>query len=339
MAKVKTWEAAIGERTHDPADEDVLLSDKVSERRRKQITRQEEEDEAAHRARMAELAKKTVTSEAAVEKSGEKKDESVGFKITGGMNLGNIDYPAMLQKQIDERDELRRQAEESAGRQQQVSEELREKLHASEMEVLKTSFTAQMQLLTKMIESNASRGGFAEQLAAARETAKELGFSQGQPNGGSEMIQLELKKLDFEQAVALRRLNREEKESDKKWQLELRRLDDEREVRKAELARDAKKDEMFAKAPEVLGRAFGRAIVESGGDSGDITEQPQHPVGKMPGITAGIGQSGETECIKCQQPVAVGATARKAVCANCGATYPIKRVQSSPEPEEVTEEE
>jgi len=329
------WESAIGERTENPADGDALLAQSKSDRERKRITRQEQIDDAEHAARMAKLAKETVISEAAMEKTGEKKEESSsgGFKITGGMNLGNIDYPAMLQKQIDERDELRKQAEDVAGRQQQISDELRERLHASEMQVLKTSFEAQMQILTKMIEANASKGGFTDQLTAAREIAKELGYERGAPSGGSEMIQIELKKLDFEHQVAMRRMGKEDKAEERRWQLDLRRLDDEREAKTAELALVRERNEMFAKAPEMIGTAVAKGLMASGGE----TEGVPTPKGVGQAITAAVGEGGEAECVQCHQPVAVGPTARMAVCAGCGAKYPIKRVQAESPGE--TEEE
>jgi len=338
MAK-KAWEAAIGEPATNPGNADLLLSDKVSERKRKQITRQEEEDEAAHQARMAKLAKETATSEAAVEKTSEKKEEGGigGFKITGGMNLGNIDYPAMLQKQIDERDDLRKQAEETAGRQQQISDELRERLHVSEMQVLKTSFEAQMQLLTKMIEANASKGGFTEQLTAAREIAKELGFEKGATGAGSsEMIQVELKKLDFEHQVAMRKMAKDDRAEERRWKLELRRLDDERTAKTEELAQARERNAMFAKAPEMIGTAFAKGLAASGGETEVASDPPPVRKGQAQAITAGIGEGGEAKCSQCGQPVAVGPTAGTAVCASCGAKYPIRRVQaeSPAEPEE-----
>lgn len=320
----KSWETAIGGPTVDPVDSDLLLSEKISERKRKQIARQEEEDEAAHTARMAELAKKTATSEAAVEKSGEKKEESGGIKVDGAFKLGTIDWQQEQKERIAERDRLREQAEESAAHQQQVSEELREKLHAAEIDVLKTSFNAQMQLITEMIKQNASKGSFAEQLNAAREIAKDLGFSQGKPNGGDLMIQIELKKLDFEQAKALRELTRAEKAEQRKWEMEIRRLDEEKEERKARLANDEKRLEFFKGAPKVLGEAIGQAIL-AGGVNKPIsgkTGKAQHY--EMP---AEQGEGGSTVCPQCESEIGVGPTARLAVCSNCGTKITIKRTQ------------
>ena len=325
----KEWENAVGEVSVDPLEADTLLTQAKSDREKKRILRQEEIESAEHETKKAKLDKEKAAAEAATESAGEKKeDSSGGFKITGGMHLGNIDYPAMLQKQIDERDELRKQAELAATNQQLVSEDLRERLHASEMLVLKTSFETQMQLLTKMIETNASKGGFTEQLNAARETAKELGFSQGTPGAGtsSEIIQIELKKLDFDHQLALRKMSRDDKSEERRWQMELRRLDDERVAKTAELALAREKNEMFSKAPEMIGAAIAKGMMASEGETGGAGVSSQRK--SMPGITAGVGESGEVKCSQCEQPVAIGPTAKMAVCAGCGAKYSIKRVQA-----------
>jgi len=203
--------------------------------------------------------------------------------------------------------------------------------------VMKTGFEAQMQMLGKLIESNAAKGGILEQLTMAKEMAKELGFVQGQPNGGSEMIQVELKRLDFEHQTAMRQMSRDDKAEERRWQIELRRLDDERDGKREELAQSRERNEMFAKAPELIGTAIAKGMLASGGGA-EVASKPASK-GSMP-VTAGIGESGEFECVQCHQPVAIGPTARQAVCATtgCGAKYHIQRVQAE-SPGESEEEE
>ena len=332
----KSWEIEIGEPSGNPVDGDVVLSDAVSQRKRKQLQRQEEVDAAEHKTKIAKLKKDETSAEAAVERTGERKDETGGIKVEGSVKLGTIDYQKIQQQQIDDRDELRKQAEEAASRQQIISDDLREKLHNAEMLVLKTSFEAQMQLLTRMIEGNASKGNFGDQLNAAREIAKELGFSQGAPSGGGETIQIELKKLDFEHQVAMRKMAKDDKADEKRWQLELRKLDDEREAAKAELVRQTKKDEFISQAPAAIGTAIAKGLMISGGQVN--TDSSHSPGERMGGITAGIGESGEAECTQCHQTLAIGPTARVAVCAGCGAKYHISRVQAESQGEAEEEE-
>ena len=285
---------------------------------------------------MAELRKKEKSAESAVEKAGEKKAEAGGIKVEGAVKLGTIDYQAMLQQQMAERDDLRKQAEDAASKQAAISDELREKLHASEMQVLKTSFDAQMQVLTKMIEANASKGGFTEQLTAARAIADELGYQRGTTGGnGSEMIRIELKKLDFEHQVAMRRMAKEDKAEERKWQLELRRLDDERAAKRQELAQDAERNELIAKTPQVIANAFAQGLMANQGKGGRVTEEApsgtKAPRGeKGHHVEAGWGETGEVECPSCNQPIAIGSTAQTAVCTTCGERVPIRRVGERP---------
>ncbi len=315
----KDYLLALGERSVNPMDTDELLKSKISERKRKEIERQEELDEATHDARLAKAKKETATSEAAVEKSGERQEGSGGIRLTGTIN-----YPEMLEKQIADRDNLRVEAEQAAANQQQISENLRERLHASELLVMKTGFEAQMQMLGKLIESNATKGGIVEQLTAARALAEEIGYQKGTPGGGSEMIQVELKKLDFEQAIALRKLAKEDKAEERRWQMEIRRLDDEREVAKAKLAQEEKKMAFLNQAPNVLGAAIGRGIAEAGGIDAPATISRKAKHYELP---VPMGQGGNTNCPECQADVGVGPTARTAVCAKCETKISIKRVQ------------
>jgi len=321
----KAFTTAFGKASSQLENQDTLLAGKISDRERNRIAREEEKDEAKHKAEMAKLRKEETSADAAVEKTGEKKEDTGGIKTKGEFNIGSFNIQEMLQQQITDRDKLKDEAETAAANQQQISNDLRERLHAADILVLKTGFEAQMQMLTKMIESNASKGNFTEELTAARTIAEELGYQKGAAGGGSEMIQLELKKLDFEHQMAMRKMAKEDKSEERRWQMELRRLDDERESKKAELAQQAKKDDMFAKAPEVIGRAIGRAAMESSGGVG--AEAPVSAGGKTRGIEVGLGEGGEFPCVQCKQPVAIGPTARSAVCAGCGMRYPIQRVQ------------
>lgn len=333
----KEWEMGIGEVNANPGAADELLASTVSKRKRREIERQEELDEAEHTAKMAELDKKTKSAEAASEKVEEKKEPEQGFKMKGEFDLGRFNVQEMLMQQQSELRDLKKEADEAARSQTAISEDLRERLHAKEMEVLKTSFEAQMQILTKMIESNASRGSFADQLNAAREIAKELGFSQ--PTGQVEdpMTALKLKEMEFNQTLELRRLAREEKMSDRDWQLQLRRLDDERDRARREMERNARKDEMFAKTPEIIGRAIGQAMI--GGQEAPTHEAAPKQRRSSYHIEAYDGDAGETACPECGGKIAIAPTARSAVCPGCNLRVPITRIGRRGEEVETGEEE
>lgn len=317
----KEWELEVGERIRAPEDGDSLFEEAVAERRRKRIERQEELDEAQHRAKMASLTKETASSEAAVQKID--RPEPGGFQIKGSMNLGNIDYQQMIEEQKKEREELRRQAEESAAHQHDVNDDLRERLHEKDIEILRTTFLAQQQMMEQMIKNNAPRQTFLEQLEATKAVAMQLGFSQGSGSAPMDMqSQIKLKELEFNQSVALRKMEEESKARDRQWGLELEKFKDEREARKIEAARQQEKDKMFANIPAMFGGAVARGLM-------DAEDEPSNPVTRQPQVVeAGIGESGEIDC-SCGSKMGIGPTSSRAICASCGAQYLIKRLPSA----------
>jgi len=282
-------------------------------------------------------------------RSGEDKSKETpkeAVKVTGSVDLGHFNYQEILQQQQQDLKELKREAEDQAGRQAAVSNELREKLHDKEMEVLKTSFGAQMQVLTKMIETNASKGNFMEQYGSVVETAKALGYSQPQMAGDLNS-QVELKKMEFNQAMELKKMAREERRADREFQRQLNRDADERERqsnrdteeredKKDERSRQARRDDMIAKAPQVIGGAIAQGLLANEGKGGGVAQEAtseapseaKAPKGKH--IEAGWGEIGEVECPGCSEPLAIGPTAKVAVCANCSQKVPIRRVGERP---------
>lgn len=89
--------------------------------------------------------------------------------------------------------------------------------------------------------------------------------------------------------------------------------------------------EFFNQAPKVIGAAFGQALRDGGGGGGGVASAVKNG-GKMQNVTAGVGEAGEFECSQCKQPVALGPTAKQAVCSGCGARYPITRVEAEGTP-------
>lgn len=346
----KDFLLALGERSVNPVDTDELLRSKISERKRREVERQEEIDEQQHKSKLAELKKKETSAEAAVEKTGEKKSEEL-FKISGGVNLGTIDLQAERKEAKELLEKMKKDADEAAAATGQENLQLREQVHIQQIKVLETSFKAQMDALSKAMETSSSRGNFVEQLAAARAVAEELGYQKGNIGGsGSELIQVELKKLDFEHQVAMRRMIKDDKAEERRWQLELRRLDDERdakreelrdkkEFQKGQLTQDAQRNDMIAKAPAMIGNVFAQALMANQGKEGGVAQEAtgealpetKAPKGKQEKhVEAGWGDSGEVECPGCSQPLAIGPTATVAVCANCGQKVPIRRVGEKP---------
>ncbi len=264
-------------------------------------------------------------------------------KVKGSVDLGTFNYQDLLKQQSDDLRQLKKEAEESAGQTQQENNELRERLHAKEMEVLTTGFNAQMQVVTKMIESNASRGSFMDQYNGVMEMAKTIGFSQPQLAGDVSSA-MALEKMKFDQNIELKKMAREEKRADREFQRQLNMDVEEREAKKVEQIQQAKRDDMFAKAPQVIGGAIASGLLANKGNGEGVSEEaparaeaskgkhgPHTPKGKPgPHLEAGWGETGEAECPGCNQPIAVGPTATAAVCANCGDSVPITRIGEKP---------
>lgn len=270
----------------------------------------------------ADAAKAKADRERAESGESKGKEGDTGFKLKGSMDIGDFKIQEILTRQTEELKELKREAEESAGRQQAISEDLRERLHTKELEVQNTRFEAQMQILTKMIEANASKGNFMDQYNMTKELATQIGFAAPGAQATDLQTTLELKKLDFEQTRELRRLAREDKSEERRWQLEVRRLDDERDGRKADQARQEKRDDMFAKAPAVVGATIAKGIIDSGSGG---SEAPDKSKAKAYHVEAAQGDSGEVDCPGCNQPIGIGPTAKTAICANCGTRLIVKR--------------
>lgn len=322
----------VGERTGDPQDQDQLYKDKVSKRKQAQIDRQEEIDQKEHETKVAKLEKDKAAAEAAMDKAEKPKEAESPFKVKGEIDMGHINYQEMIEKSNAERDKLRLEAEEAAKTQAGINEGLRERLHAAELNAVTVTFNAQIANLKDLILSQASKGTFVDQLKEAKDTAQEIGFMRPSGETGDLMAQIKLKEMEFNQTRELRKMDREAKQSDRDFQLELRKFDDERDERKQTAAQQSKRDEMFAKAPEVIGRAIGRAIVESEAEGGGIREGVSKGV-KHYQITIPPEHGGEMDCEQCGEIIGIGPTAKVAVCANCGARVQIKRGEAKQEVE------
>lgn len=327
-----------GERLGNIDDHDELLRSKVSERRRKEIERQDEIDEKTHTAKMAKLNKETKAATADAEKVEKKSEEppKSPFEVKGAINLGTIDYQKQQQDNLDEIKRLKQEADESARTQGQENLQLRERIHEKEMEVLQISLQTQIQALSKMIEGSASRGSFSEQYRQSIEVAELMGMVQPQA-GFDAKTTIELKRIEFDNQMAFKNLTRAEKAEERRWQMELRKLDDDRDARRQDLARQADRDKMIASLPQWIGGAIGKAIVEGGGEEPGAARIPQEQHYR---IEAKVGAGGEMDCPnpECGEVIGIGPTAKSAVCAKCGTKITIKRTSPGQTPVEPEEE-
>jgi len=331
----KMAQRALGSSQKDSEEEKDPLEEaqKFTKQMAAQALIKSEVDKSAAAADKAKAEAEEAKAKAEKAKLGEAETKEPAIKFKADVDLGKFNFQEMLQQQQQELRELKDKADVQAQAQAGISDDLREKLHTKEMEVLKTSFEAQIQMLGKMIEASASRGSFMEQYNAAMETAKTLGFNQPQV-AGDLTTQIELKKMEFEQVRELRRLSREEKSSDRQWQLDLRKLDDDRDFRRQEADRQRKRDEMFTNLPQSLGGAIAKGLVESEAEGGGVSTKGGRSTYN---IEVPPNSGGEMDCPSCGEVVGIGPTARTAICAKCGSKIQIVRKTGAPVEEEEEE--
>ncbi len=261
------------------------------------------------------------------------------FKVEGSINLGKFD----LQEESRKAHELAETTRTEAADRERV---LAEKLEATQKDLADTKMTAVMekmsnQFLAVIKEMNTKIDGVAAgadpssvsgYLDTLETLAKKMGYQRelGGPAVGDPNL-----------AIELQRMKAEEADRERKWQLELKKFDyemqrqgrkDDAEIsfRTAEEARQKKKDEMFASAPEVLGRAIARGMMEEGNGGGTSASINQKAKANGYQVTAAKGEVGEVDCPQCKGPIMIGPTAKKAVCAGCNLSVSVTRTESKP---------
>ena len=195
----------------------------------------------------ADASKAEAEAQRAVNGGGEKAEKD-GFKVTGGIRY-NVDMDEERRRSEERTERLQKESAESAQRMNTENNQLKEQIHNEQIAALKEGVLSEIAKMNAMIQSQAAQGTFIDQYNATIEMAKALGLNKDA--GASDLIgQIELKKLDFEQSIQLRRLTEEDKERDRKYQLDLKRLDDERDQRRLENQRSEARDSMFAELPK-----------------------------------------------------------------------------------------
>lgn len=316
----KSFLLEMGDRTVAPVATDELLRSKISDRRRKEITRQEEIDEAEHKTRMAKLKKDETSAEAAVEKSGEKREETGGLKVTGGVDFGKIDFQEERKEAKADAEKLRKEMADTTTRTAQENSQLRNDLHAAEMREIRATNESALALMKDRIDGRSP----VEIITDIRTTAAELGLKPPDPGASDPALQLQLLHLQNEEAARQR-----EHEWDKMKHAE--EMEERREQRKetsavamANIAQQQKRDEMIPQGLQVIGTMIAKGIRESEPGSGITEETPKGS--RQYQATVPVGGSGEMDCPNCNSVVGIGPTADMAVCANCDSRISIKRV-------------
>lgn len=327
MALRRMAARALGNPSGSPQDEDPL--EKAAKFSKEMAAETIIENEVAKKkAEREEAEARAAEARARARRADEGGGGGQGFQIKGGVDLGTINLQTEREKAQKELEELKNRADEQAQATGAENASLRDKIHEQEIKMLQLTFQGQMEGLTKVIERMGTQKNFMEQYTEAMETAKALGMNLPSGQGGGLQLQIELKKLDFEQAKALKELSRAEKAEERRWNLELKRLEDEREAKRAELDLQRERNAMWGNMPQMIGAAAARGIMEG---RGAPAAQASSNAGKVSShLEAPWGEAGEFNCPECNEVVGVGPTAKAAACPKCGIKIPIRRTGEKP---------
>lgn len=308
---------------------------------------------AAFRQRVAERmmrgdTKTTPTTEDEA-KEYEKKTRVVQARADFVSTVDNLQNPPSLQemrmKHEQQMEEERRRAQEQSEklmaeererivRERQQSEERAQQLQ-EQTDQLKEQLQAQrdQMLMDKLNELKASRKPMEEQLdeyfGYAERLAQKLGFEkpQQQQTGADPRISIELEQMKLSAAREDREFQWRMEQDRRKWEVELKKLDVETAFKQKELDLKEKQYQMLASAPEVIGNAFARGIMERGGGA---APSPQHVSQEAPRqqayqVKLGAGSEATLACPTCQAEVSLGADTETAKCVSCNTPFIIDR--------------
>lgn len=268
------------------------------------------------------------------------------FEFKGGVHL-DIDPQRDAKEAREVAEKVREKAEQEKKERDKKIDELTAERDEKARELQDTKLTAAMKEMTGQfgaalkemnqkiedVKAGADPSIMVSQFKALAKLSEEMG-SLGGRQVGDPSIQLEITKLNMENARAQREFEARLEQDKRAWDLQLQRFEDEREARKQAQIQEQHKYDQLGNVFETGARLVGKGITESSiSKSGDEVASASKGR-KSHHIEIGLGESGEIECPGCNQPVGIGPTAKAAVCANCGAKYSIKRVERQPETEE-----
>jgi len=258
------------------------------------------------------------------------------FKVTGGINLGQIDLQEQQRLLREESKVAQQQAQDRIDRAEKAATDAREALNRANLDHLQTSLTTQIQQLQVAVQSGTKKDIFAE-LESIEQMATRLGFTKG-PAGTSGLdefkAQLELKRLEQELKREDRKFALELKRDERMWQLELRKLEQQKIESEARLESEKQRWSALASIPEQLGGAWAAATMakNAGGVAAAPAPARAAPSSRPRTIEADEGASGQINCPVCQGAVVIAPTANRAVCAGCGQTFNIIRAKPEQQP-------
>jgi hypothetical protein len=263
------------------------------------------------------------------------------FKVTGGINLGNIDLQEQQRQAREEATQQRAEFQKRIEAADKAATDAREALNNANLVHLKENLSAQIQALQNAITSSGKRDIVSE-LDTVETLAGKLGL-QRNPIGKSDWDgQLQLEKFKLDQKREDRKYMLELKRDERMWQLELKKLEQSAKESEARAEAERSKYAFMASLPEQLGSTIAKGMLARGTPAAGpaISGQPGPQERAAPAapavrtIEAGEGESGEIQCPACGTSVGIGPTAANAVCVKCHQKFVIRRI----EPQQVESE-
>jgi len=259
------------------------------------------------------------------------------FQIKGSVNLGDIDVQEASRKAEAAAAEVSRKAEAATAAEREASQkkidELTEEankakaaLHDAELQRVSEQLTGKIETLQRAI-AGGNQKTIVEQLSEVDSLAGKLGYIKPQvgPSNGDPALAIELKKLEQQMAVDDRNFQAKMAQDGREWTLKLRELDQNKVIADERLAAERDKWGAISSIPTHLGTAIAKGLVQEGGVAGGVQAKGKKPIV----ISANKGEAGELDCPNCGTLVAIGPTARGAICAGCGQQFSINRNPST----------
>lgn len=261
------------------------------------------------------------------------------FKVTGGINLGNIDIQE--QQRAAREEALKAQAEAQKRVDEAIKERdtVREALANAQMRHLQETLGNQIAQLQNAIQGG-KRPDIVSELEAVEAIAGRLGLSRISGGGGSDTnVMLQVKKLEADLKREERRFQLDMKKDERMWQLELKKLEHQERESAARVEAERNKYNMIAALPEQFGTVVAKGLLAHGqgvefSQAEPITQRPSVPPPSQQGggmqirtIQAPVGEGGEIPCPTCGTPVGVAPSTQSTQCAHCHQPFVIQRIE------------
>ncbi|MDP2734987.1 MAG: hypothetical protein Q8P12_02145, partial [bacterium] len=255
------------------------------------------------------------------------------FQVKGEVNLGTIDLQEQAREANARVERERKESLERIAVMQTTSEELKEKLHQTELARSTDALTTKLDLIQKQLAEAGSTKpkGFIEQMAEITAMAEALGLGKPVtvPGASDPQLAVMLKKMDFDLEQMREDATDRRTQSDRQWQMDIRRLDNEQQETTARIAIEQQKLQAMFSLPEKAGSIFARAVVDGTRDKTQAAPIAGAPAkSKIIGeVGARPGEVGEVDCPnpQCNASIGIGPTVKVAECAHCHSRVKVVR--------------